>query len=289
MWDEQDGFFYDVLHSPAEGHIPLKIRSMVGLIPLYAVETLQSEVLDALPGFKRRLDWFIENRSDLTANVACMRTKGMGERRLLSIVNPDQLRRVLKFMLDENEFLSPYGLRALSRVHRDEPYRLPVNSMEYRVDYDPAESSTNLFGGNSNWRGPIWFPVNYLLIESLQKFHRYLGDDFKVECPTGSGQYMTLWEVAAELSRRLTRIFLWNEGGRPVHGRDAAFRDDPHWRDLVLFYEYFHGDDGSGVGASHQTGWTGLVAKLLQQSGEGEERRDRTGEEQAEEFAEVTA
>jgi hypothetical protein len=286
MWDEQDGFFYDVLHSPAEGHIPLKIRSMVGLIPLYAVETLESEVLDMLPGFKRRLDWFIENRGDLTANVACMRTKGMGERRLLSIVSADQLRRVLKFMLDENEFLSPYGLRALSRVHRDQPYRLPVNGMEYRVDYDPAESSTNLFGGNSNWRGPIWFPVNYLLIESLQKFHYYLGDDFKVECPTGSGQYMTLWEVAAELSRRLTRIFLQNEGHRPVHGHDPNFRDDPHWGDLVLFYEYFHGDDGSGVGASHQTGWTGLVAKLLQQSGEGKERQDS---EPAEAFAEAIA
>jgi hypothetical protein len=288
MWDEEDGFFYDVLHTTGNGHIPLKIRSMVGLIPLYAVETLQSEVLDALPGFKRRLDWFIENRSDLTANVACMRTKGMGERRLLSIVNPDQLRRVLKFMLDENEFLSPYGLRALSRVHRAEPYRLPVNSMEYRVDYDPAESSTNLFGGNSNWRGPIWFPVNFLLIESLQKFHYYLGDDFKVECPTGSGQYMTLWQVAEELSRRLTRIFLRNEGGRPVHGCNAVFREDPHWRDLVLFYEYFHGDDGSGVGASHQTGWTGLVAKLLQQSGGGE-GRDGTAKEEMEELAEVTA
>jgi hypothetical protein len=290
MWDESDGFFYDVLHSPGNGHTPLKIRSMVGLIPLYAVETLESEVLEMLPGFKRRLNWFIENRGDLTANVACMRTKGLGERRLLSIVSAEQLRRVLKFMLDENEFLSPYGLRALSRVHQDQPYRLPVNGMEYRVDYDPAESSTNLFGGNSNWRGPIWLPVNYLLIESLQKFHHYLGDDFKVECPTGSGQYMNLWEVAAELSRRLTRLFLQTEDGRPVHRRDSVFRDDPHWRDLVLFYEYFHGDDGSGVGASHQTGWTGLVAKLLQQSGEGNAHQDgdEAGAEQAE-FAEATA
>jgi len=176
-------------------------------------------------------------------------------------------------MLDENEFLSPYGLRALSRVHKDQPYRLPVNGMEYRVGYEPAESSTGLFGGNSNWRGPIWYPVNYLLIESLQKFHHYLGDDFKVECPTGSGQFMTLWEVAAELSRRLTRIFLRNDAdARPVHSAQGQYQDDPHWRDLVLFYEYFHGDDGSGVGASHQTGWTGLVAKLLQQSGEGETR-----------------
>jgi hypothetical protein len=269
MWDETEGFFYDVLHMPGGNHVPLKIRSMVGLIPLFAVETLESKLVDRLPGFKRRLDWFIKNRRDLTANVACMATAGMEERRLLSIVNGDQLRLVLRFMLDEKEFLSPYGIRALSRVHKDRPYRLPVNGMEYRVAYEPGESSTGLFGGNSNWRGPIWFPVNYLLIESLQKFHHYLGDDFKVECPTGSGQYMTLWEVAGELSRRLTRLFLRNDQcARPVHGANSLYRDDAHWRDLVLFYEYFHGDDGSGVGASHQTGWTGLVAKLLQQSGE---------------------
>jgi hypothetical protein len=269
MWDQTDGFFYDVLHMPDGNHLPLKIRSMVGLIPLYAIETLESDLVDRLPGFKRRLEWFIENRKDLTANVACMRTEGMSDRRLLSIVNADQLRRVLKFMLDEREFLSPYGIRALSGIHKDHPYMLPVNGMNYGVGYEPAESSTGLFGGNSNWRGPIWFPVNYLLIESLQKFHHYLGDSFQVECPTGSGQYMTLWEVAAELSRRLTHIFLPdNRGVRPVHGSNPLYRTDPHWRDLVLFYEYFHGDDGSGVGASHQTGWTGLVGKLLQQSGE---------------------
>jgi hypothetical protein len=215
------------------------------------------------------MQWFLENRKDLTANTACMKTPGMGERRIFSIVDGDQLRSVLRYMLDESEFLSPYGIRALSRVHKDQPYRLPVNGMEHRVDYEPGESSTGLFGGNSNWRGPIWFPVNYLLIESLQKFHHYLGDDYKVECPTGSGQFMTLSEVAAELSRRLTRIFLRNDNcSRPVHGDHAAYRDDPHWRDLVLFYEYFHGEDGSGVGASHQTGWTGLVGKLLQQTGE---------------------
>jgi hypothetical protein len=243
---------------------------MVGLIPLFAVETLEPSLMNRLTGFKRRLDWFVENRRDLTANVACMRSPGEGERRLLSIVSAEQLRRILKIMLDENEFLSPYGIRALSRAHRDKPYVLPVNGTEHRVHYEPAESSTGLFGGNSNWRGPIWFPVNYLLIESLQKFHHYLGDEFLVECPTGSGQFMTLWEVAAEISRRLSRIFLSDENGvRPVHLADDRYRDDPHWRDLVLFYEYFHGDDGSGVGASHQTGWTGLVAKLLQQSGEG--------------------
>lgn len=269
MWDPEDGFFYDVLHTPGDGHVPLKVRSMVGLIPLYAVETLDSDLLDRLPGFKRRMEWFLQNRKDLTQNAACMKTPGMGERRLLSIVDGEKLRQVLRYMLDENEFLSPHGIRALSRVHKDQPYRLPVNGMEHRVDYEPGESSTGLFGGNSNWRGPIWFPVNYLLIEALQKFHHYLGADYKVECPTGSGQYMNLWEVAGELSRRMTRIFLRDDNcARPVHGGSNVYREDPHWRDLVLFYEYFHGDDGSGVGATHQTGWTGLVAKLLQQSGE---------------------
>jgi len=269
MWNEEDGFFYDMLHVPGHGHMPMKVRSMVGLIPLFAVETLEPAMVDRMPGFKRRLEWFIENRKDLTANVACMKTAGLGERRLLSIVGGEQLRRVLSYMLNEDEFLSPYGIRALSRVHRDTPYVLGVNGNQHRVDYEPAESSTGLFGGNSNWRGPIWFPVNYLLIESLQKFHHYLGDDFKVECPTGSGRYMNLWEVSAELSRRLTHIFLRDrEGRRPVHGHDERYHKDPHWQDLVLFYEYFHGDNGSGVGASHQTGWTGLVAKMMQQSGE---------------------
>jgi hypothetical protein len=198
-----------------------------------------------------------------------MRTPGAGERRLLSIVNQEQLRKVLRLMLDENEFLSPYGIRAVSRFHKENPYTLPVNGTVHRVDYEPAESSNGLFGGNSNWRGPIWFPVNFLIIESLQKFHHYLGSDFKVECPTGSGQFMTLWEVAAEISRRLSRIFLKDERGRrSVYGGMEKFQTDPHWREHVLFHEYFHGDSGTGLGASHQTGWTGLVAKLLQQSGE---------------------
>jgi hypothetical protein len=188
---------------------------------------------------------------------------------LLSIVDAAQLRRILKVMLDENEFLSAYGVRSVSRIHREHPYILRENGAEYRVDYEPGESSTGSFGGNSNWRGPIWFPVNFLLIESLQKFHHYLGDDFKVECPTASGQMMTLWEVASELSRRMTRLFLKGpDGRRPVHGTNCLYREDPNWQDLVLFYEYFHGDNGSGVGASHQTGWTGVVAKLFQQSGE---------------------
>ncbi len=268
LWDEADGFYYDVLHLLGEGSFPLKVRSMVGLIPLFAVETLEPELLNRLPGFKRRLEWFIENRPDLTGNVACMHTPGHEERRLLSVVTQERLRRVLRVMLDEEEFLSPFGIRALSRFHRDNPYTLGVNGNLHRVDYEPAESSTGLFGGNSNWRGPIWFPVNYLLIESLQRFHHYLGGDFKVEFPTGSGRMMTLWEVAGEISRRLSRIFLRDsDGRRPVNGEREKFQSDPHWRDLVLFHEYFHGDNGSGVGASHQTGWTGLVAKLLQQSG----------------------
>ena len=269
LWDETDGFFYDVLHVAEGKPYPMKVRSMVGLIPLFAVETLEPELLDRLPDFKRRMEWFIGNRPDLTQNVACMRTPGNAERRLLSIVDQDKLRRLLRFMLDENEFLSPYGIRAISRFHKDHPYVLQVNGTEHRVDYEPAESSTGLFGGNSNWRGPIWFPLNYLIVESLQKFHHYLGEDFKVECPVGSGQMLTLWEVAGEISKRLSRIFLNDvDQRRPVFGAVEKFQTDPNWHDLVPFHEYFNGDNGCGIGASHQTGWTGLVAKLLQQSGE---------------------
>lgn len=271
LWNEQDGFFYDVLHIEGREHFPLRLKSIVGLIPLYAVETLDSDLIDRLPGFKRRMQWFIDNRPDLTKNVASMQVCGQQERRLLAIMDETQLRRILSVLLDENEFLSTYGIRALSRQYREHPYVLPVNGEHFTVEYQPAESSNGLFGGNSNWRGPVWFPVNYLLIESLQKFHHYYGEKFRVECPTRSGRLLTLWEVAEELSRRLTRIFLrGDEGARPVHGSDPLYRDDLHWNQLVLFYEYFHGDNGSGVGASHQTGWTGLVAKLLQQSGEPE-------------------
>jgi Glycosyl hydrolase family 63 C-terminal domain len=273
LWNEEDGFFYDVLKLPDGAQFPIKIRSMVGLIPLFAVETLEPEVLDRLPDFKRRLEWFIDNRPDLTRSLACMATEGLGERRLLSIAGQEQLRSILKFMLDEREFLSPHGIRALSQFHRDHPYRLTVDGREHRVDYEPGESTTGLFGGNSNWRGPIWFPLNYLLVESLQKFHHYLGPDFKVEFPTGSGTMMSLWQVAGELSRRMTSIFLQDEKGwRPVFGNLEKVQTDPHWRDLVLFHEYFHGDTGAGVGASHQTGWTGVVTKLMQQSGESRER-----------------
>ena len=268
LWDEEDGFFYDVLHLPDDSRRPMKIRSLVGLIPLLAVQTLEPDVLRQLEGFHRRLEWFVDHRPDLIASVACMRTRGHQERRLLSIVDGTQLRRVLRVMLDEREFLSPCGIRALSQVRRDHPYLLQVNGAEYRVEYEPAESTTGLFGGNSNWRGPIWFPINFLLIEALQKFHHYFGDSYQVECPTGSGRMVTLWEVAADLSRRLTRIFLNDGAGRrPVFGSVEVFQRDPYWHDLIPFHEYFHGDTGAGLGASHQTGWTALVAKLLQQSG----------------------
>ncbi len=268
LWDAKDGFYYDVLHMSDGHHFPLKVRSMVGLIPLFAVETLDPTVVDSLPGFKRRMLWFIENRPALSEHVETDATDA-GPRRFLSLVNKHRLERVLRYMLDESEFLSPYGIRAISRVHLEHPYTLPVNGMEYRVDYEPAESSTGLFGGNSNWRGPIWFPVNYLLIESLQKFHFFLGNNFEVECPTGSGNMANLWDIAGEISQRLTRIFSRDEKGRrPVFGGAEKFQNDPHWRDLIPFHEYFHGDNGAGIGASHQTGWTGLVAKLIQQYGE---------------------
>ncbi|HEY9614659.1 MAG TPA: hypothetical protein V6C93_35295 [Allocoleopsis sp.] len=217
------------------------------------------------------MEWFIQNRPDLKQNVACMESLGVGARRLLAIVPCDKLTRILQKMLDETEFFGEYGIRAVSKYHGSHPYVFDANGTQFQVDYEPAESSSGLFGGNSNWRGPVWFPVNFLLIESLQKFHHYLGDDFKIECPTGSGQMMTLWEVAAELSQRLTGIFLKNSSDqRPVYGGTEKFQTDSHWQDLVLFYEYFHGDNGAGIGASHQTGWTGLVAKLIQQFGEYE-------------------
>ena len=266
LWDSQDGFFYDVLYAKSGDWERMKVRSMVGLIPLFATETLESADLDRMPDFARRLNWFVTNRPDLTSNIARMHG-GQNDRLLLSIVNEEKLRGILRLMLSENEFLSPYGIRALSQTHRDAPYIKHAGGVDYSVDYEPAESTSGVFGGNSNWRGPVWFPTNYLIIESLQKFHFFYGDTFKVECPTGSGTMMTLAEVAAELSRRLTRIFLCDENGdRAVYQRMGKFQSDPHWKDLILFFEYFDGDTGAGVGASHQTGWTGLTAKLLQQS-----------------------
>ena len=226
-------------------------------------------MLERLQGFNRRLHWFIDNRPDLTDNVASMDVPGRERRRLLAIIDAADLRRVLQIMLDEREFLSPFGIRSLSRIHRERPFHLPMLGPDQMVDYQPAESTTEVFGGNSNWRGPIWFPINYLIIESLQKFHHYFGPEFQVECPTGSGRMMTLWQVAEDLSRRLANLFLLDaDGRRPMYGNEEKFQQDPHWRDYLLFHEYFHGDNGAGLGASHQTGWTGLVAKLLQQSGE---------------------
>ncbi|MDD5542594.1 MAG: glucosidase [Acidobacteriia bacterium] len=268
LWNAHDGFYYDVLTLPDGRNYQMKIRSMVGLIPLLAVETLQPGMVDHLPGFKRRLQWFLENRPDFSEFIDTASSSDGGLRRFLSLVNAERLRRVLAYMLDEKEFLSPFGIRALSRYHAEHPYTLELNAHRYQVDYEPAESTTALFGGNSNWRGPVWFPMNFLLIESLQKYHYFLGDEFKVECPTGSGHHLTLWEVAAEISRRLIWIFQPGpDGRRPVYGATDRFQHDPHWRDLILFYEYFHGDNGAGIGASHQTGWTALVAKLIQQSG----------------------
>lgn len=272
LWDEDDEFYYDWLdlsHAPGDADkIPLRVRSIVGLIPLFAVEVLEPELLDRLPAFKARLEWFLEYRPDLASLISHWEVPGVGQRRLLSLLRGHRMKCLLRRMLDEDEFLSPYGVRGLSRVHLDQPFRFENGGHTHEVRYTPAESDSYLFGGNSNWRGPIWMPINYLLIESLQRFHHYYGDDFTVECPTGSGTKITIHAIAEELSRRLIKLFVRDEDGhRPVMGDSAKLQRDPHFRDLVLFYEYFHGDNGRGVGASHQTGWTGLVAKLIQPAG----------------------
>ena len=269
LWDDEDGFYYDYLMLENGTSIPLRIRSMVGILPMLAIEIIEPEELDALPNFKRRLEWFIKHRPELAANVASFQEGGVGERRLLSIVSADRLAKIAKRLLDEEEFLSPYGIRALSRYHKDHPYILRIDGAEYRVDYEPAESTSGLFGGNSNWRGPIWMPMNFLIIEAFQRFHYYYGSTVKIECPTGSGNTLDLWEVGALISTRLINIFLPDEKGRrAVFGGAEKFQSDPHWFDNLLFYEYFNGDDGAGLGASHQTGWTALVAKLIEQRGE---------------------
>jgi hypothetical protein len=269
LWCDKDEFYYDVLNLPGGQSTPLKVRSMVGLIPLFAVEVLESSLLDEVPEFKERLEWFLNYRPDLAKLVSRWNEPGMKQRHLLSLLRGHRMKCLLRRMLDETEFLSDFGVRALSKVHERSPYRFEAGGATHEVPYWPAESRNGLFGGNSNWRGPIWMPVNYLLIESLQKFHHYYGDDFKVECPTGSGQFKTIAEVADELSRRLSRLFLKCEDGqRPVLKYHPKLATDPHFKDYVLFHEYFHGDTGRGVGASHQTGWTGLVAKLLQPRGE---------------------
>jgi hypothetical protein len=265
LWDEEDEFFYDVLHLPNHKQTSLKVRSMVGLVPLFAVEVLDHEIFEEMPEFTTRLKWFLEYRPDLASLISRWLEPGRGERHLLSLLRGHRMKRLLKRMLDETEFLSEYGVRALSRYHLEHPYVFNNNGSSFTVKYQPGESDTYMFGGNSNWRGPIWFPVNYLIIESLQRFHQYYGDDFKVEYPTHSGNYLTIHEIAMELAKRLSRIFLKDASGkRPVFRNDTKALNDPHFRDYILFYEYFHGDNGSGLGASHQTGWTGLVARLLQ-------------------------
>jgi hypothetical protein len=268
LWDEEDGFYYDLLHAGDRSH-RMKIRSIVGIIPLFAVEVLDDRLLARLPAFRKRMDWFLENRDDLARQISYLeREDGCGNKRglrLLAIPSRERLERVLRYLLDEQEFLSPHGIRALSRVHLEHPYVCDMGGEQSRVRYDPGESTIPLFGGNSNWRGPVWFPVNYLLIEALERYHHFFGDSFQVECPTGSGVRMTLKQVAAELSRRLTSLFLADgPSGRPCNAGDPKFAADPHWKDLVLFHEYFHGDDGRGLGASHQTGWTALVARLFE-------------------------
>ena len=266
LWDEQDGFYYDVLNLADGRAIPMRVRSMVGLIPLFAVETLEPELLEKLPNFRRRMEWFLEHRSDLSDLVSQWNVPGSGERRLLSLLRGHRMKLLLKRMLDPSEFLSDFGIRAISRCHKENPYSrwFSAAGKTLSVDYEPAESRSRLFGGNSNWRGPIWFPMNFLIIESLQKFHHYYGDDFKVEHPTGSGQLRTIDQVAADLTRRLASIFLKNQqGARQVNDLYPKFQQDPNFRDYIPFHEYFDGDTGRGVGASHQTGWTGVIAKLL--------------------------
>ena len=269
LWNERDGFYYDVLHLENQRNIPIKIRSMVGLIPLFVVETLEDNWLDNLPDFRRRTEWFLKNRSDLTDEISCLQERGQKNRHLLALVNKTRLQRILRCMLSESEFLSDYGIRSISRHHRANPYQFEIGGEHYEVAYEPAESQTGMFGGNSNWRGPIWFPMNYLLIESLQKFDYFYGDSLKVEFPTGSGVFLTLWDVSQELEKRLSRIFTRDEEGRrAVFGTTEKFQSDENFRDYIWFYEYFHGDSGRGLGASHQTGWTGLMGKILQQLGE---------------------
>jgi hypothetical protein len=268
LWDDEDSFYCDHLHLNDDVNFPLKVRSLVGLLPLIAVEILEPKMMEKLPDFDRRVNWFLENRPHLSGNMHSIHIPGRGERRLAAIVTEDKLKNVLRTMLDESEFLSPYGIRSVSKYHEAHPFTFATNGQTHSVPYWPAESRSGLFGGNSNWRGPIWFPINYLLIEALQKFHRYYGSEFKIEYPTGSGAYLSLDEIATELAQRMIRIFTRGEGGkRPFYGGTPTFQNDPHWRDLILFNEYFHGDNGAGLGASHQTGWTGLIAELIQQVG----------------------
>jgi hypothetical protein len=267
LWDETDGFYYDVMRRSSGESFPVRVRSMVGLTPLFAISTLDSDTLARFPAFWKRARWFLQNRPELSEHCPLMEVPGRRERRLLSLVDQQKLVRVLSRMLSEEEFLSPYGVRSLSRAHAKHPYEVTIEGQSFRVDYEPAESRTGLFGGNSNWRGPVWMPVNYLVIEALQRLAHYYGESMKVECPTGSGKFLTLWEVAAELSRRLIGLFTADaDGRRAANGSRHLLQGSLHFKDHVTFYEYFNGDTGEGLGARSQTGWTSLVAKLLEQS-----------------------
>jgi hypothetical protein len=264
MWDEEDGFFYDVLRLPDGREQRLKVRSMVGLLPFCAATPFEPELFVKYPEITERFQWFMDARPELCATFHDPRKLGVGGRRLFSVLDESKLRRVLAIMLDEKEFLSAYGIRSLSRCHADHPYVLHAGGQEFRVGYLPAESDTGMFGGNSNWRGPIWMPVNILILRALVNYYAYYGDAFTIECPTGSGRLLNLYQVAEEIARRLVAIFLRDgQGRRPVYGGSRKFQEDPHWRDLLLFYEYFHGDNGAGLGASHQTGWTGIIARTM--------------------------
>ncbi|NNF07621.1 MAG: glucosidase [Candidatus Eisenbacteria bacterium] len=268
LWDEEDGFFYDVLQLPDGSHKTMNVRSVVGLIPLFAAESLDPELVEKLPGFRSRMEWFLKHDEEAGLHFDVVEEPGKPKKWMLSVVNRDRLRSILTRLTDENEFLSDYGVRGLSKFHEGQPYVLRVGGEDHTVRYTPGESDNGAFGGNSNWRGPIWFPINYLIIESLQKFHHHLGEDFTVPCGYAGGEEKNLGEIAEEISRRLVRLFMPGENGhRPINGGRLQFQKDPHWKDHVLFYEYFHGDDGTGLGASHQTGWTALVAKLLEQIG----------------------
>lgn len=265
LWDEQDEFFYDAIASNDGTHMYLRLRTIVGLIPMFAVEVIDDEMIENLPNFKKRMKWVLDNKPELASLVSRWEVKGQDSKHLLSLLRGHRLKRLLNRMLNPDEFLSDYGVRALSKEYENNPYTLTLNETDYSVKYTPAESDSGLFGGNSNWRGPVWFPINFLIIDSLQRFFFYYSPDFLVEYPTGSGNYLNLDQIADALNKRLAKIFLKDEKGkRPVHGQYERFQTDPDFKDYILFYEYFHGDNGRGVGASHQTGWTGLIAKILQ-------------------------
>jgi hypothetical protein len=264
LWDEQDGFFYDFLFSERNKGFPVRARTMVGFVPMFGGTAISADTFDRYPEFQRRRQWFIDHRPDLVSGIQPSITPGANKTLLLGFIREDQLRRLLAYMLDENEFFSPFGVRSVSRFHRDHPLILHLSGHEFKLDYEPGESTTEDFGGNSNWRGPVWIPMNHLILLALRQYHQYYGDGFKIECPTGSGKRMTLAEIAHELATRLVQLFLKDKNGnRAVFGSNSLFNNDPHWRDLIPFHEYFHGDNGRGCGASHQTGWTGLIAQLL--------------------------